>query len=294
MSSNIPDIGTGIPENSVSIFNQSNAAEDFPVLKAFQQYIDAEHAKARRRLITMGIFFSLIIGAIIAVFVTLLIGISQRNQALNDRLVDFAMREHDRKINQPAAVQPAPQQDSSLVLLTTKIDELQRQIRENAAKAETSASADNNSTAKMVAKPTDSPAVKTQEAHEIARLKKLLEIERERVAIEKERQRQAEIELYRRQHYPELYNRPSPSTDDKVAEKKQEVKKPKAKANTQDVDKEIDELIEELNDDDAISYFDEDEEASEDTPPSAKPKRNYSIPVDIKGSSSSWLIPAND
>ena len=30
--------------------------DDFPVLKAFQQYIDAEQAKARKRMAIMGIF----------------------------------------------------------------------------------------------------------------------------------------------------------------------------------------------------------------------------------------------
>ena len=29
----------------ISVYGQDNALDDFPVLKAFQQYIDAEHAK---------------------------------------------------------------------------------------------------------------------------------------------------------------------------------------------------------------------------------------------------------
>jgi hypothetical protein len=40
------EVNPGIPPNAVSLYN-NDAMDDFPVLKAFQQYIDAEHAKAR-------------------------------------------------------------------------------------------------------------------------------------------------------------------------------------------------------------------------------------------------------
>ena len=39
------DIDPEIPRNAVSIYGNNDAMDDFPVLKAFQQYIDAEHAK---------------------------------------------------------------------------------------------------------------------------------------------------------------------------------------------------------------------------------------------------------
>ena len=51
MSENsIPEVDPAIPpRNAVSVYSQ-DAMDDFPVLKAFQQYIDAEQAKARKRL----------------------------------------------------------------------------------------------------------------------------------------------------------------------------------------------------------------------------------------------------
>ena len=91
------EINPEIPGNAVSIYSQSDAMDDFPVLKAFQQYIDAEHAKARKRLISLGIFFGIFTGVIISIFVVLLMNVSARNQALNDRLIDFAMKDRDRQ-----------------------------------------------------------------------------------------------------------------------------------------------------------------------------------------------------
>ena len=36
---------------AVSVYDAGNAMDDFPVLKAFQQYIDAEQAKAQKRML---------------------------------------------------------------------------------------------------------------------------------------------------------------------------------------------------------------------------------------------------
>ena len=43
--------------NAVSIFGQGGSPNDFPVLKAFQEYIDAEQAKARKRMLGLSVFF---------------------------------------------------------------------------------------------------------------------------------------------------------------------------------------------------------------------------------------------
>ncbi|MBO7206269.1 MAG: hypothetical protein J6W10_01505, partial [Kiritimatiellae bacterium] len=127
------EINPEIPGNAVSIYSQSDAMYDFPVLKAFQQYIDAEHAKARKRLISLGIFFGIFTGVIISVFVALLMNVSARNQALNDRLIEFAMKDRDRG-QAAVVVQPPMQQDNSaLMAMTAKLEALQKQLSSNAA-----------------------------------------------------------------------------------------------------------------------------------------------------------------
>ena len=93
-TTDIPEVDNPMPNNAVRLYGQ-DAMDDFPVLKAFQQYIDAEQAKARKRLLALGIFFGILTGAIIAVFVILLLNVSQRNQELNDKLVEYAMKDRD-------------------------------------------------------------------------------------------------------------------------------------------------------------------------------------------------------
>ena len=41
--------------NAISIYGQEGL-DDFPVLKAFQQYIDAEQSKSRKRMIMLCVF----------------------------------------------------------------------------------------------------------------------------------------------------------------------------------------------------------------------------------------------
>ena len=281
----MPEIDPEIPEHAVSVYGQSDGAyEDFPVLKAFQQYIDSEQAKARKRMLLLCAFFGGLMFVVISVFVVLLISASSRNQMLNDRLVEYAMKDRYQRTEQPpiAAVvrsQPSAQQDATAILaLTAKLEEMQKQLAENKVSAE-----------KAAAEPAK-PKGPTPEELEIARLKALLATEREKMAVEREKQRQAELEEYRRKHYPELYEKKAPPA-------KEEVHPPKKSAN--------DELLEEvdqiLNESKAVSYFDDEAEAEAAPAKKAKspsrpqpqpaPKKEFSIPVDVRGSSSRWNVP---
>ena len=306
-----------------------DAMDDFPVLKAFQQYIDAEQAKARKRLLSLGIFFGILTGAIITVFVVLLMVVTSRNQQLNDRLVEFAMKDRDRM--SPMVVQPT-QDSSAIAALTAKLDELQKKLDESRAKAEKDAAVAAER-ARIAAQAAEAkPKGPSPEELEIKRLNALLEAEREkakeqarlekeRAAEEKERKRQEELEAYRRKHYPELYGLP------KTLPKKHRLA---PSARPQNADEMADDDEDKLPDDDnAINYFDD---LDDDTPssstvkspsrvgkspsrtapktqppaiktraqppaPAAEVEENkpeeppYEIPVEVKGKNSSFRIP---
>lgn len=217
---------------AVSVYGAGDAMDDFPVLKAFQQYIDAEHAKARKRLLAMAVFFGAFTLVVVAVFVALLVSASNRNQRLNDRLVEFAMKE--RSSGSQVVVQP-PQDTSAVLALTAKIEEMNRKLSETQAKAD-KAVAEAEEKARR-AEAAAAPRQPTAEELEIARLKAQLAAEREKASAEKARQREAELEAYRRKHYPELYD------EKKIDEKK------------------IDQLISDL---DRIAEMDEDPLADDD------------------------------
>ena len=291
----ITNIGTGVPNNAVSLYGQDNGMDDFPVLKAFQQYIDAEQAKARKRMLMLCTFFIVLMTIVITVFVGLLFMVSSHNQDLNDRLIEFAMKERTAPSGSAVVVQP-PQDNSAILKLTEKLNEMQKKLSESQqAVAAAEAKADEAS----------KPKGPTAEEREIIRLKALLAAEKEQAALERERTHQAELEAYRRKHYPELYERPS------VQVKKVTRRQKSEEDEEDDVQKDIDAL---LNDDKPISYYDDDEDVEDERPnnvkkskpspstppsqssaeekkPQAKAEKNYSIPVDIKGSSSNWNIP---
>ena len=285
----MPEIDPTIAQNAVSVFGQDDAYGDFPVLKAFQQYIDAEQTKARKRMLMLCVFFGAMMFIVIAVFVGLLVTVTSRNQSLNDRLLDAMMDRYQRTEQPPVAAvdrpQPTTQQDATAILaLTAKLEEMQKQLAENKVSAE-----------KAVAEAAK-PKGPTPEELEIARLKALLATEREKAAVEREKQRQAELEEYRRKHYPELYEKKEPVKED-VPERRT-AKVPEKSAN--------DELLEEvdqiLNESKTVRYFDDDD-AEEDAAPAKKvkspsrpqprpaPQKEYSIPVDVRGSSSRWSVP---
>lgn len=275
-------------QTAVSVYSQ-DGMDDFPVLKAFQQYIDSEQAKARKRLVMLGVFFCILIGAVIAVFVAMLASVTARNQQLNDRLVEFAMKE--RAAAPTAAVQPQPMQDNAVILaMTDKLEKMQKQLDDSRAKAEKEAAVAAERAriaAQQAAKQEAKPKGPSKEELEIKRLNALLEIERQKAAAEKERRlkeeaaakerrRQEELEAYRRKQYPELY-KPKPEPAPAAKAPTPPAKPVKAKAKAKDIDDEIDAIVAELDNDSdedgAISYFDDEEQPA----PKAKPKANKKV-----------------
>lgn len=283
-SSNI-DVEPGIPTNAVSIVDDS--AEEFPVLKAFQQYIDAEQNKARKRMLGLCVFFGCLMTLVIVVFLFLLNGVSQRNQALNDRLFEYVIKERDR---QSAVVVQQPASDQSTIFLTAKIEEMQKKLEQAQQKADAMENARKEAAAKAATEAAieaEKQKAKLREEIEVARLKAELKAEREKAAAEREKKRQEELEAYRRKYYPELYESHRPKAKERKPLPDDEAT----------VDKEIDELLTGLDDNQAITYFEEENEEGKplktDSTQSPSKPSSYSIPVEVKGKTSKWLIPNN-
>lgn len=218
------DGGPSIPNNAVSIYGQGDAMDDFPVLKAFQQYIDAEQAKAQKRMTTLCIFFAIILAIVIGVFVLLLMNIGQRNNALNEQLFQYVMKDRDRQSAPPAQ----SQNDVVLKALTDSMANFQKQLTDQqmrVAEQQTRMLEQQNQALeernrKMAEMPIDREAeieAAKQNKVEALRLKKALaelNAERERLAREKDRLHEKEIELYRKEHYPEVKPAPGYNDDD--------------------------------------------------------------------------------
>ena len=204
--------------NAISVYQPDGPMDDFPVLKAFQQYIDAEQNKARKRLVSLCIAFVVIILAIISVFMIMLHDVSRRNQQLNDRLVEYAMKDRDRV---PVAVQPASpaagnnETTTAIKAMTDTLVALQKKMSETREQPAPAAVAPVAPVAP--AAPAAAAPVATQQAEDdLARRERLarerirkeraqLAEERRKFEEERNRRHQEEVERHRRKLYPEYY-----------------------------------------------------------------------------------------
>ena len=188
--------------NAVSIFGQSSGSVDeFPVLKAFQQYIDAEQAKARKRMLGLSVFFIVLMVLVVAIFAMILMTLLQRNQQQSDRLLEIALRERQVPHAPVAPVvvnQPTSQQDTlkpvleQLANLTTAIKESSKPVQQPV---------------QVQAAPIPStPAQDEMQRRLDAEMRKLAEA-RAQLKAEQEQARREEVERQRRRLYPEYYEK---------------------------------------------------------------------------------------
>ena len=236
MSEN-PTNGDSSNPNAISLFGQTANMNDFPVLKAFQEYIDAEQAKARKRMLGLSIFFIVLLVAVVITFTIIIFSIFTHNRQLSDRLLDVAFRE--RQIAMTAQQQPAPApqpivvpqpvvtapaatpaQDAGMKALLEKLETLATAMA--ARQQQTVAPAPVVVTTAAPAQIQPAPAAENAETQQMREaLKKQqaeLEAERARVKAAEEKLRQAEIERHRRRLYPEYY-----AQQDAAAERQHEL-----------------------------------------------------------------------
>ena len=248
--------------NAISVYGHEGL-DDFPVLKAFQQYIDAEQSKARKRMVLLCVFFGALMTVMIVVFLFMLSEANARNQSLNDKFLEHVMEERDR---QPVVVQPpAPAQnaanDAAIKAMTDTLAALQKQmadqqakmieqqakLEENRAKmAEEQLKAFAAAKAQEAAGPTkEQRSIQRQIDEDTAKLVKaraLLKAEKEKIEAEKEKLRREEIERHRRRLYPEYYEKKD-AEEKTAAEKVQEDRdRPVSYFDTYDNDLDDDEL----------------------------------------------------
>lgn len=277
-------------EPNISLYGDGTG-EDFPVLKAFQQYIDAEQAKARRRLLTVSIVFVITLIAVIAIFSMMVIKANNQTQTLNDRMVELLLKDKDRSVEEAKATAV---QELTVKALNDTLEKLQKRIEDQDRKATEAAAVAARELAAAKKAAAEAPSVvdssfdqrnREQEA-KIQKALALLKAEKQKLADEKEKLRQQELERYRREHYPEYYAKrqaasraktqidPDELDDVRYFDDDEPEDTPvRPKASGKPANKSVD-----LDDDDsAIEYF--------------KDADSYTIPVEVKGKRAGWRVP---
>lgn len=211
---------------ALRIFDQANGMNDFPVLKAFQEYIEAEQARARKRTLGLSIFFIVLLVVVVVTFAVIMAAvinrdqqslqaIATRNQALSDKLLDIALRERTPaaqpvvNVQQPpAAVHP----DTGAQALKPVLDRLESLTE--ALKKQPAGTAPQPVPMVQPAVPQPLPAAVSPELEaarrqqdELARQRAAVAAERARLREEQEQLRRDRIEQHRRRLYPDYYAR---------------------------------------------------------------------------------------
>ena len=211
---------------ALRIFDQANGMNDFPVLKAFQEYIEAEQARARKRTLGLSIFFIVLLVVVVVTFSVIMAAvinrdqqslqaIAIRNQALSDKLLDIALRERTPaaqpvvNVQQPpAAVHP----DAGAQALKPVLDRLESLTE--ALKKQPAGTAPQPVPMVQPAAPQPLPAAVSPELEaarrqqdELARQRAAVAAERARLREEQEQLRRERIEQHRRRLYPDYYAR---------------------------------------------------------------------------------------
>ena len=245
MSEDMSNVHAENQTTAVSIFGEAGASGDFPVLKAFQQYIDAEQAKARKRMVWLTAFFVTLLIVIVVVFSVImsaiisrdqqnLSAIAERNQELSNKLLDIALKNREQP-PQPVVQQPQPdtmkpvlEKLESLATAMARpqpqpVQQPQDTMKPVLEKLESIATAMARPQPVQAAQPVVQPPavvpppqqpLPTQAElleslrlqEDMKRLQAELKAEQERqLKAEQERKRQEEVERHRRRLYPEYY-----------------------------------------------------------------------------------------
>ena len=228
-----PD-GSSNRATAMSVYDQANGMNDFPVLKAFQEYIDAEQARARKRMLWLSIFFVTLLVVVVVTFSVIMATvinrdqqnlsmIATRNQELSDKLLDIALRERTAAAHPvvnvqqppPQLVQQPPQQapDNAAVLkpVLEKLEKLASSFdRQQAPVVVQAPPSPSPAAAALAAQPVvatpDSLALQRQQ-EALRQQREAISAERAKLKAEQERLRQEQVERHRRRLYPEYYAR---------------------------------------------------------------------------------------
>lgn len=113
-------------------------SDSFPVLKAFQDYLEAERQRARRRIVMLSTFFVSLMVIVVAAFLLVGIKIFGRMERTQDRLLEAALRQsvaaaQMASLPAPAPAAPAvaavpPEMNAELRLLRDTLASLRREF----------------------------------------------------------------------------------------------------------------------------------------------------------------------
>ncbi|MEI7902586.1 MAG: hypothetical protein WCK89_20240 [bacterium] len=113
----------------VAMYNAASHAnaESFPVLKAFQDYLEAERSQARKRVMQFSIFFAVLVGVVVTGFIFAGIFMFRNMTTVQNKLLDVALAQKVTPSPAPA-VQTSPALEESVKQMSRVTAELQTSL----------------------------------------------------------------------------------------------------------------------------------------------------------------------
>lgn len=110
----------------VAMYNAASHAnaEAFPVLKAFQDYLEAERTQARKRVVQLSVFFAVLMCVVVTGFLSAGIFMLRNMSSMQNKLLDVALA---NKTAPAVAPTPAPAQ-ASVVQASPALEESMKQM----------------------------------------------------------------------------------------------------------------------------------------------------------------------
>lgn len=118
------------PGSMLTVYGQNSGSESFPVLKAFQDYIEAERAQARKRVVQLSVLFVVLLVLVVSGFLTAGIFVMRNMANMQNKLLDVVTA---TKEPPPTVVAPAPTPQPIVVQNSPQVEESLRAMSKTAA-----------------------------------------------------------------------------------------------------------------------------------------------------------------
>ena len=106
----VDPISGGLPQQGLVLHDAAHGdASSFPVLKAFQDYLEMERQQARKRLVTLTVFFVSLMTLVVAGFIVAFVYMYGNMSKREDRLLEAALQQR-KDVAPPAPAESMAQQ----------------------------------------------------------------------------------------------------------------------------------------------------------------------------------------
>ncbi len=213
--------------SALRLYSSADNLNDFPILKAFQEYVNEEQSKAQKRMTLLCVIFMLILLVVVGVFTVLLVRSNHDNSQLSGRLLEMALKAQSAPLLSTSSSDAVKSLTDSITQIQTKMSEQQIKLAQEQQALFEEKLRLITATKQDEARPQPpSPALRTSarknKETEVRLKKEAARLKDERAQLEREKAElhKQQVELNRRKLYPEFYQKDKKEAPSKLVPQK--------------------------------------------------------------------------